>query len=237
MRIVTWNCCRGPFARKTELLRPLAADVAVVQECARPPEESARVRWAGEKPRQGIAVLAGEGWSVEPIAFDAPLPRWIVPFRIHGPEPFTLVAVWSLPPYSRSVVQGVEALAEVIAAGPTVVAGDFNSNPVFDRVRPTKFGYARIEAVLRDLGVESAYHAFHGETPGDETRPTYFHQWRREQPFHMDYCFVPRGWLPRRAGVEVGGFDAWAGQSDHRPVTVDVGDDVPFLSVPLRGSA
>src|SRR4051794_20644796 len=128
MRIATWNCCRGRFAQKTELLRALAPDVAVVQECARPPEESATVRWAGENPLQGVAVLTANGYAAEPIAVDCEVPRWMVPFRITGPMEFTLVAVWALPDrssYSRAVCHGIDALAPLIAGGRTVVAGDF----------------------------------------------------------------------------------------------------------------
>ncbi|HEX8906699.1 MAG TPA: endonuclease/exonuclease/phosphatase family protein [Longimicrobiaceae bacterium] len=226
MRIVTWNCCRGKFALKTDFLRPLAADLAVVQECARPADGRPGVCWVGENPRQGVAVLAGDGWSVEPIAVAAEVKRWIVPFRVDGPESFTLVAVWALPDrssYSRAVCHGIDALAGLIVAGPTVVAGDFNANPVFDRKR-RDWTYATIEARLHALGLASAYHAFHGEAPGEETRATYYHMWRQDLAYHLDYCFVPRAWLPSVADVRVGSYDEWRGRSDHRPVVVDLRD-------------
>jgi exonuclease III len=224
VRIVTWNCCRGKFAQKTEFLRALAPDVAVVQECARPDEESDRVRWVGENPRQGIAVLAGDGWSVEPVTLATDVKKWIVPFRVTGPMEFTLVAVWALPDrssYSRMVCHGIDALAELITGGPTVVAGDFNANPVFDRKR-RDWTYATIEARLHALDLASAYHHFHGETAGAETRATYYHTWRQDLAYYLDYCFVPRAWLPGVRDVRVGSYEEWKGRSDHRPVTVEV---------------
>jgi len=224
VRIVTWNCCRGPFAAKTAFLRELAPDVAVVQECARPAEESERVRWIGENPRQGIAVMAGEGWAVDPVEADAALPRWIVPFRVSGPISFTLIAVWAMPDrgsYSRAVCHGIDALSGLITSGPAVMAGDFNANPVFDRKR-LRWTYAAIEARLHALGLASAYHEFHREPPGGESRATYYHMWRPDLAYHLDYCFVPREWLPSIRDVRVGSFDGWRGRSDHRPVVVDL---------------
>ena len=33
MRLVTWNCCRGAYARKAPLLDSLAPDIAVLNYC------------------------------------------------------------------------------------------------------------------------------------------------------------------------------------------------------------
>ncbi|HEX8244715.1 MAG TPA: hypothetical protein VF541_14510, partial [Longimicrobium sp.] len=177
MRLVTWNCCRGKFAQKTEFLRLLAPDISVVQECARPADGTPGVCWVGDNPLQGVAVLAGEGWSVEPIAVAEDVKKWVRPFRVTGAASFTLVAVWALPDrgsYSRAVCHGIDALAELITGGQAVVAGDFNANPVFDRKR-RDWTYATIEARLHALGLASAYHEFHREMPGEETRATYYH--------------------------------------------------------------
>lgn len=224
MRIVTWNCCRGKFDAKTPFVRDLSPDVAVIQECARPEVESPEARWAGASSKQGIAVLTANGYTAEPIVVDAMHVRWIVPFRITGPEPFTLIAVWAQPDrgsYSRAVCHGIDALADLIRGGPAVVAGDFNANPVFDR-RRRDWTYATIEARLHALGLASAYHAFHAEAPGEESRATYYHMWRRNLAYHLDYCFVPRAWLPRIRRADVGSFEEWEGRSDHRPVVVEV---------------
>lgn len=226
MRIVTWNCCRGEYERKIAYLRDVSPDIAVVQECARPPAGTPGVHWFGDIPRQGVAVFAGNGYRVDPLPSPRELPKWVLPLRVTGRACFTLVAVWTLPiagSYSRALIEGVDALREMFAGGPTVVAGDFNASPVFDRPR-ARYGYLRAAALLAEAGVESAYHAFHAEAPGAERSATYYHQWKREQPFHIDYCFVPRGWLPRVRDVAVGSYDGWRGRSDHRPLLVDIAD-------------
>lgn len=52
MRLVTWNCCRGPYARKMPLLDALAPDIAVVQECAKPEFQSPNCLWFGDNPNK-----------------------------------------------------------------------------------------------------------------------------------------------------------------------------------------
>lgn len=228
MRIVTWNCCRGKFAAKTSFVRALAPDVAVIQECARPADDSPGVRWIGDNPNQGVAIVTANGYAAEPIAVDGLPAKWIVPFRVTGPEAFTLIAVWALPDrgsYSRAVCLGLDALADLIISGSTVVTGDFNANPVFDRKR-RDWTYATIEARLHALELASAYHAFHAEAPGRESRATYYHTWRQDLAYHLDYCFVPRAWLPRVQRADVGGFEEWKGRSDHRPVLIDLSSAV-----------
>jgi endonuclease/exonuclease/phosphatase family metal-dependent hydrolase len=100
------------------------------------------------------------------------------------------------------------------------VAGDFNTcASIRGRVVP---GFARLVELLADLGVESAYHAFTGESHGAESRATYFHLRDERQPYHIDFVFVPRAWRRRIRSVEVGAFSQWRDASDHCPVSVDV---------------
>lgn len=58
MRIVTWNCSRGKFAKKMPLLDALGPDIAVIQECARPGPEVDNCVCFGDNPNIGVAVKA-----------------------------------------------------------------------------------------------------------------------------------------------------------------------------------
>ena len=68
MRLVTWNARKGQFARKVPLLDSFCADVAVVQEIARPPAESPQTLWIGDNPNQGVAVVARKPYNAAPPA-------------------------------------------------------------------------------------------------------------------------------------------------------------------------
>jgi hypothetical protein len=57
-RLVTWNCSKGAYSKKVPLLEPMVADVAVIQECAKPVVESDRCLWFGDNANQGVLVLA-----------------------------------------------------------------------------------------------------------------------------------------------------------------------------------
>jgi endonuclease/exonuclease/phosphatase family metal-dependent hydrolase len=76
--------------------------------------------------------------------------------------------VWAEPWYYRpsyvsSLVRGLSAYASFIQSAPTIVLGDFNSNPCFG---DSHFEWVRL---LDDLGLVSAYHLHTGEPPGRES--------------------------------------------------------------------
>lgn len=228
MRLVTWYCCRGAFATKAPLLDQLSADVAVIQECARPAEESDTRLWFGDNPRQGIAIVSANGYKLRPQPVLPDIPKYCIPIEVYGPECFILLAVWSKTGqvfrYVRGVVKAVEAYKSSIEKHPTVVMGDTNSNAIWDRQHPKHLNHSALVGLLGSLGIESSYHKFFGEAFGAETRPTCYLYWKEHKPYHIDYCFVPKTWLDRIRLVEVGSYENWKTYSDHRPLLVDLMD-------------
>jgi len=227
MRVVTWNCCRGAYGKKVSLLDALGADIAVIQECARPDVESGQCLWFGENNRQGIAILAKPPYRLAPLPQHSDVPKFMFPIRVDGPEQFSLLAVWSKAnrphPYIEGIVRGAEIYRELIAGTPTIVVGDFNSNAIWDSRHPVQRNHSALVDLLGKLGLVSCYHQFYNESHGAETRPTYFFQWKRDKPFHIDYCFAPVALAKTISCVEVGDFDQWHPHSDHRPLLVDFG--------------
>ena len=228
MRLVTWNCGAGALEKKLPHLTELAADVCVLQECSAPRAPAKHARWAGDRGKKGVAIIASGAWRVRRRVPRARVPRYIVPFDVDGPVPFIVLAVWSKPhrrfPYVEGIHEAVRIYRSLIASRPTVILGDFNSNPIWDHQHRDGWSHSALVERLGNLGLVSAYHAFHGETAGKETRATYYHTWNRRKPFHIDYCFLPRDWAAKLRHVEVGGFNAWKHRSDHRPLVVDLAD-------------
>jgi hypothetical protein len=223
IRLVTWNCCRGPYEAKAGRLGHLAPDVAVLQECARPLQADPAVAWFGANPRQGVAIAARAPYRIraEPVRGQS---QSMFAARVLGSVDFTVVAVWAQqePSYSEALRLGIAVYRDLLATGPCILVGDFNSSVAWD----TKHGRAdhrELEGRLRqEFGLVSAYHAATGEVPGHESRPTHFWRWQEQAPFHLDYCYIPEAWLPGLERVAVGGYEEWADSSDHRPVIVDV---------------
>src|SRR5450631_308930 len=96
MRLVTWNCNKGVYSKKVPRLEPIAADIAVIQECAKPAGESNRCLWFGDKANQGVLVLASPAFSIRRWPALAGVPKFVIPIGVSGPGiEFTLLAVWA----------------------------------------------------------------------------------------------------------------------------------------------
>jgi endonuclease/exonuclease/phosphatase family metal-dependent hydrolase len=121
----------------------------------------------------------------------------------------------------RSAEAAVNDHEPLLRMGPCVVAGDFNSNAIWNSL--TRDGHARLVQQLDALGLVSAYHAHGDEAHGAETRSTYFEHRKTDRPFHIDYVFVPKTWT-QLFGFELGEPGQWLHLSDHVPVVVQVPD-------------
>ena len=226
MRLVTWNAGRGQFSKKAPWIEHLQADVAVIQEIARPRTAQAGVCWFGVNPNQGVAVLARPPYTVTPLPENPIAPKYFVPFQIQGPTAFTLFAVWTLGDqdlkYVRAVTASVELYDEIFKSGPVVLMGDFNSNAIWDRDHPNHLNHSAMVTKLSQRGIESAYHRSRGVLHGEEREHTFYLQRKQEKHYHIDYCFVPVTWLESLKHVDVGSHAAWCKASDHTPLLVEL---------------
>jgi exonuclease III len=228
MRLVTWNCCRGPFLKHASLLGALAPDIAVIQECAKPTTQTDQCLWFGDNPRQGIAVWANGKYRIRALPTVAEVPRYAIPVEVFGPTNFLLIAVWAKGgqdhPYIEGVVRAVDLYRNLFAQHRTVLAGDLNSNAIWDSSHKAGLSHSALVKMLSELGLVSSYHYFHREAHGEEKQPTYYFQWKKQRPFHIDYCFIPEEWTPNVRRVEVGSFAKWKAHSDHRPLFVELAE-------------
>ena len=226
VKLVTWNCCRGAYTTKAPLLDVLMPDIAVIQECARPLAESETCLWFGDNPRQGIAIQSALPYRLKRLPILEDVPKYIIPVSVLGPINFTLLAVWSKANqphrYIEAVVKAVQMYRDLFVSSPMVLIGDLNSNCIWDATHPRDLNHSALVALLSSFGLVSAYHVFYDEAHGQESRPTYYFQWKANRPYHIDYCFIPAAWAGNLRRVEIGGFDEWKQHSDHRPLLVEI---------------
>lgn len=163
------------------------------------------------------------------------VPKYVVPIEVSGPTNFVLLAVWAKrnpgAPYVEGVVRAVRAYRDLISQNATVIAGDLNSNKIWDHKRAADLSHSGLVALAAELGLTSSYHAFYKEAQGEESQATFYFQWKKNRPYHIDYVFVPETWLPHLSRVEVGSYEGWKIHSDHRPVVVTV--DLPSATCPI----
>lgn len=221
MRIVTWNCCRGPFEKKLAALKGLTPDIAILTEATRPSEETDQVLWFPSGASSlGIQVRASGEYKIDRIPA-ADLPNCVVPVRVTGPHSFNLLAVWTwpAPSYIKAFMKGLTAYAGLLDSSETVVAGDFNGNPAFDEPR-TKIKLSMAFAQLQEAGLVSAYHHVHAVPWGGERHATHHYLRKPDRPFHIDFCFVPQAWADKGLEVHVSTGPEWNSLSDHFPILV-----------------
>jgi hypothetical protein len=223
MRIVAWNCCRGPIPKKVSALESLRPDVAVLCEALAPAEESDQLLWfPSNASRLGIQVRSFGRSKLKRLKA-AELPNCVVPVRVRGPVSFNLLGVWTwpAPSYTQAFLNGLAAYSSLLRRGPTVVAGDFNGNPVFDKPTQRVKWWTKGFSQLQDAGLVSAYHEFNRVAFGDEPHATHHFLRKPERRFHIDFCFVPRPWAQNRLVVQVATGPEWGALSDHFPLVVD----------------
>ena len=151
-RIVVWTI--GPSVeRKYSKLVELGADVVVA---ARSGSEvrllkanrnvHSSMAWVGRHVQRGLGVIGFDRSRVRLDAgkWDQRL-EWIAPITVTGPIAYSMLAVWALnekaqvsfkskPPASQP--HQMMRLYKSTLEKPTVVAGDFNNNPIFHRNDP-----------------------------------------------------------------------------------------------------
>jgi len=241
MRIVAWNCNMA-LDRKVGILLGLRPDIAVISECAAPDRLRARTRmdwmenapvWIGRNPHKGLAVFTFNGYTATLSERYDPNLRYVAPVHIAGTAACNLLAVWAqnasagpirkhqLGPLRRALSKYRSFLSE----GPAVIAGDLNSNTIWDKPGWRTNHMAQV-GIMQSLGLVSAYHELRGEAHGRELIPTLY--WRdrtKDGPtYHIDYVFLPSPWIPKVTSFTVGTFEDWCGSglSDHVPVIVDI---------------
>jgi exonuclease III len=237
MKLTTWNCARG-FAKKQKVIFSNdGPDIAVIQECSKKSTETVlpdgySALWVGDNLNIGMGVFyKTDLWSVRRLEDTTHGIQWVVPFEVRGPENFTLIAVWACEvkgskheSYVGQLKRALESYSKWFGNRPVVVAGDFNSNAIWDKERP-KWNHSTMVSALGGHGLSSAYHAATKEEQGREKTPTFHLHKNHEKPFHLDYIFVPDDWQKDRQMTMSIDYQL-PPLSDHRPVSLCVSPPV-----------
>ncbi len=236
MKILTWNC-QGSYRTKSAEIAKLSPDLAVIQECESPQRLQTSPSfhlppshlWIGDNPHKGLAVFSYTDLTFTLYeGFDDTI-KYCLPVRVSGGASFNLIAVWAMPhpdpeqSYVGRVYQAVTRYIDFIRERETVLAGDWNSNKIFDSHRRIAT-HSAVVSLLAQESIVSVYHAFLGQNQGEESQPTFYLFRREKYTFHLDYCFLPQSWLPAVKTFEVGPYSTWKSLSDHCPLYVEIGN-------------
>jgi exodeoxyribonuclease III len=240
MRLVIWNCAMK-FDQKYRELLGLRPDVAIISECAElnvlarkaPDFIPTSTVWHGENPSKGLAVFSFGNYQLTTSRDPQTDLKYVLPVDVHGPMNFKLLATWAFMGRNDMkdgkdpgpLLRSTFTYEAEIKSGNTIMAGDFNNHPRWDRPKNPR-NFADFLSRMDDLGMTSAYHKIYGLPMGEETVPTHFWRDRKINPktnFHIDYIFAPELWVTSDAQCEVGKHKEWHHLSDHVPMVLELG--------------
>lgn len=225
------------FRKKADFLLLQKPDIVVIPECEHPDKlqfgpntpQPADVFWHGENPNKGLGVFSYGPYKFKLLDCHNPNFKNIVPLAVSGgPVDFTLFAIWANNPqdkdgaYVTQVWKALQWYDALLQECGTILAGDFNSNTIWDR--PKRAGnHSTVVEQLAKKQIYSTYHRFYTQIQGQEAHPTWYLYRHLDKPFHLDYCFASQDFMKALKNVEVGLYDDWSHLSDHMPVTATFG--------------
>jgi len=221
MKIITWNCHHGSIDERLTHVKRYDADLILLQEVKKPTSINPQICWFGNNPKKGHALVVTGDYEISSQLEENADP-FFVPVVVEGPINFHLLMVWTQKKseYVREMKNILNKYQNFLTDRPSIVIGDFNSNAIWDKPHRT-FTHSMMVYVLREsFGLTSVYHEKMNCNHGKEKHPTFFLYHKRERPYHIDYCFAPRGC--RINDVAIGTYNEWISQSDHCPLIVDV---------------
>lgn len=232
MRVISWNCNMA-FRKKAQFLSEYQADVLVIQESEHPEKlginelkEYTNRIWIGSNRNKGLLVMSKKGFPFTQYPGYSEKYRYILPLKVQGQYSFYLFAVWTQHTkddwYYRYIGQLWKALNEyeTLLAEPSIVIGDFNSNAIWNPEH-NKASHNDVANYLRKHDIESLYHWYTREEPGQEKTNTYSFLKKLDKCFHIDYCFASKFLIQKCCNFKILDIKEWLKLSDHAPLMVD----------------
>ena len=203
MKIISYNI-NDSYPWKVERIMKMQADVLVVPEITCPEEthlpDGYEMEWKGisyfyQHPRwKGLGIIWKKDHAVVPDWYNPEL-NYAIPLLTEG---ILILAIWPTKKtkvkdnktYPQIAQEIIHEYALHFAEQPTIVIGDFNCYVNQYDSTPEYGDILRVDAILRSHGLRSIYHEITGEKFGEETTPTYFHNFNADKPFFLDYAYT-----------------------------------------------
>ncbi len=226
------------FRKKAAPILAHEPDILIVPECEHPDKlrfaddipKPTDLLWFGENKNKGIGIFSYSSFRFKLIRSHNPELKMIIPIAVTGSNySFNLFAIWANNPtdpdgqYVEQVWKAIHQYNRKLSGKNTVLAGDFNSNTIWDRKYRTG-NHSHVVDRLKKKGIVSSYHLYHNQQQGSEAHPTYYLYRHKDKPYHLDYCFVSTDLANRIQSVEIGDHHQWSAYSDHVPVIVTFND-------------
>ncbi len=248
MKIVTWNC-NGALRKKLVEADSLDADVLIIQECEDPSQSTKAYQewagdylWVGTNKNKGVGVFPKSGNTVQQLNWSGtfqinglqtqnPSTTWatkdlllFLPFKLNNK--YNVLACWTkgsdsqIFGYMGQFWKYLQIHREDLNQTNTIIAGDFNSNAVWDK-QDRWWSHTDTINELAAINIQSLYHHQTSEAQGQETQPTFYLHRKEAKPYHIDYVFMSSNLL-QHSKIELGKINNWLSVSDHMPLCATI---------------
>jgi exonuclease III len=226
------------FRKKADLLLGYEPDILIIPECEHPdkllfPVSSVKpkdILWFGKNQNKGLAIFSYSDYRFTVLKKHNKKLRHIIPISVTGGQvDFNLFAIWANNPmdpdgqYVEQVWKAIHYYRKLLGNTRTILAGDFNSNTIWDRKRRIS-NHSNVVKVLAEKGIFSTYHLHHNQVQGKEKHPTLYMYRHKDKSYHIDYCFASNDLTKKLQSVEIGDYESWTKYSDHVPVIITFAD-------------
>ncbi|MGB4398042.1 MAG: endonuclease/exonuclease/phosphatase family protein, partial [Daejeonella sp.] len=195
MKILTWNC-NGALRKKFEYLIPFDADIFIIQECEDPNKAldknyidwATNYLWIGDTKNKGIGIFAKPQITLKRLdwsnTYNDHTVKHFLPCTVN--DEFNLLAVWTHQNnspnfgYMGQFWKYLQVNKDKFQN--TIIAGDFNSNVIWDQW-DRWWNHSDVVRELNEIGIESLYHRFTKDIPGEESQPTFYLRRSVERPY------------------------------------------------------
>lgn len=204
MRILSYNISDSK-QWKIDRLFEFDADVLVVPEITCPEQvklpdgyemawEGITWQYGGKDKWKGLGVIWKKGEGKVPDWYNPNL-FYAIPLLI---KDILILAIWPTKRkgvtdkklYPQIAHELINEYAQYFDGKRVIVIGDFNCY-VNQRDNSKEYGdILRVDDKLSGLGLKSAYHQTTGEALGKESVATYYHTFRADMPFFLDYAYT-----------------------------------------------
>jgi len=222
MKIISYNISRFSQEKLDHILSN-KAEIYILPELACPQmvslPEGYKMEWMGDIDFKGLGIVWSSRLNAERPNWFKPKHQYFLPLLVEGT---LIMAAWPTTTEQNKPKRypqiGLEALMDYepyINEHPTVIIGDMNCYK--GQSGETKqYSIQTILSFLGGMGLVSAYHDRTGEALGCETKATYYHQFKENLPFFLDYTFSS---IPI-ISYELGEWDRML--SDHVPQFIEI---------------
>ena len=222
MKILAYNINLST-QEKIDRILEYDADVYILPEIACTPRvtlpEGYQMEWTGDYPQKGLGVIWKPSVKAEIPEWFEPKHQYFIPLLI---DDKLIIAAWPTTSkenypmkYPEIAMKALQEYAPYIKQFPTIISGDMNLYKG-QSGETKKFSIQAICDYLKEMNVVSIYHEMTGEALGCESCATYYHQFKKNQPFFIDYTFSS---IPVKS-FKIGEWDSDI--SDHVPQFIEI---------------